>query len=127
MSIPMSKKTTKCYRVEDENGLGIVVDIDHAIVTDAALHEINNFWSGAKIRLTVANGDILLCVLRLLWRSVMYLTMETHSVREQFNGNEVEGWPRMNGTQGWGLVNYDIPAFDPDNVTHTDITPEATA
>lgn len=101
----------KKYLVEHDTGAGMVVEIDHTIMTGEKLHELNNFWSCAKDRLAEEGGNILNTVLKDLLKQVLQVQFEgglsTEGVINAFdwdyphgNGGQ-EGYPKLDGS--WGI------------------------
>lgn len=95
----------------------VVVEIDHDLMTEELLHEINNFWSEAEDRLDECNGNVLYAVLGILYRRIWWSLAELggdahidHMV-DHFKNN-LEGWPLMDGSAGIKFVSYDPIEFD---------------
>lgn len=77
------------------NDWDVVFAVDHSVMTDENLHEINNFWSDSKYRLNKENGDITLAVLKLLAGVCFGLQvrgdLNTWGVMCEFNWDAGEG------------------------------------
>lgn len=104
----------------------IKVEVDRARMTDAALEEINNFWSGAEERLEEAGGDLLKAVLQQLFRHIRYI-VAAHGglIREQvldaFRYGE-EGWPTLAGDEGLRLVDAYMEIHLDDELRYREVT-----
>jgi hypothetical protein len=111
----MKKRYTLTYDYTD-----VVVEIDHAVCTDALLHEINDFWSDRKFRLSQANGDITRAVLLMLAQTVLRLNVsdwrDTVSLMKDTETCP-EGWPLLDGSAGITLVKVEDFVFDADEFT----------
>ncbi len=117
----------KRYKIDYNFGEAeIHIEVDHDKVTDADLHEINNFWSGAERRVAAADGDVLKAVLVLLGQVVLWKQVESDSSVEgivhAFDwGNKflydsaLEGWPKMDGSMGFKLVEIEPYEFFAEN------------
>lgn len=110
----------KHYTVSYDWNFDMVVEIDHAVCTDALLHEINNFWSDAEWRLSQADDNILHAVLKLMaqmafrlnisdWRDTVGLLKKSATCPE--------GWPVLDGSAGITLVSIDDFEFDADEIS----------
>lgn len=62
----------KRYEIDYDWKANVTVEIDHDIVTDDALHELNNFWSNAEWRVEQHDG-VLNAVLKMLAREIIYI------------------------------------------------------
>lgn len=112
------------YDIDYDSKGGIWIAVDHDIVTGDMLHEINDFWSDSKYRLARNNGDILTTVLKMITRQALYISVSmgynTFGVVEEFSweeGNGVEGFPPMDGTQGFEIKYVELDIFDYDDMT----------
>ncbi|PLY02746.1 MAG: hypothetical protein C0622_05195 [Desulfuromonas sp.] len=112
----------KKYRVDYDGGVaGITVEIDHDIMTEPALHEINNFWLDAEYRLANAKGDILMAVLVFLAQTSLIVQLEgdynINGLIKRFDYDDpylsggIEGWPKMDGSAGIKIVRLDQHVF----------------
>jgi hypothetical protein len=104
----------KQYKLEYADGYEITIEIDHAIMTDEQLHEINNFWGDAEGRLY--HDDVLTAVLKMFMTTWMHECCETFDPEQRFNSGEIEGWPPLDGRYGIKLVDYEPYSFESDNV-----------
>lgn len=94
----------------------MIVEIDHAVMTDEKLHEINDFWSNNLTRLQRADGDVTKAVLAMLGLTAFSMSVsENAEYRLKYMG--VEGWPKLNGSAGILLVSLDTFEFDEDEIT----------
>lgn len=95
----------------------MVVEIDLDVMTEAKLHEINNFWSEAEYRLRAARGDILQAVLKMLGLRAFYTTLTELDAEGMWRTNPPEGWPLLDGSAGILLVSLDEFELDEDEIT----------
>ncbi|NCG55251.1 DUF2528 family protein [Serratia fonticola] len=103
--------------------LDLIVEIDHDIVTEKELHEINNFWSDSQDRLMDADGNVLHAVLKMLGQRCWPLlianwTMSGSSLSKAF---DEEGWPPMDGSCGFRIIDCDELEFDESDITVSEI------
>lgn len=88
------------------------IEVDHDVMTEKQLHEINNFWSGADYRLKESGGSVLNAVLAHLAAAAMNVAVEcyvnTEGVVEEFNGDGREGWPPMDGSEGFKITYVNV-------------------
>ncbi|OKP27645.1 DUF2528 family protein [Serratia fonticola] len=102
--------------------LDLIVEIDHDILTEEKLHQINNFWIDAKGRLIDADGNVLHAVLKMLGRRCFLLC-----AADWFDGSELatkfneEGWPPMDGSHGIRIIDCDELEFEESDITVSEI------
>lgn len=111
--------SVKRYKVTHNGREEMEVEIDHSVMTDDKLHEINNFWGEAEWRLMRADGDIVKTVLRMLMTHAMRMTIEEWDAITAFDrstGHGQEGWPSMDGSEGIKIVSIDQVVFDEDDI-----------
>ncbi|EIX9026393.1 DUF2528 family protein [Klebsiella aerogenes] len=114
----------KKYTVDYDWKAELTIEIDHDVMTDEKLHEINNFWSNADYRLG-RHGSVLNAVLVMLAKEALLIALSqnynTYGVVSEFdwsNGEGVEGWPHMDGSEGIKITNVDVSGiFDSDDIT----------
>lgn len=114
----------KSYTVDYDWKAEMKVEIDHDIMTEAELHEINNFWSDAEYRIS-RSGDVLSAVLKMLARTAMLIALEqnfnTRGVVGEFDTSDgcgQEGWPPMDGSVGIKITYIDISGMlDSDDMS----------
>jgi hypothetical protein len=106
----------KTYTVSYDNKFEMTVEIDHAVMTDEKLHEINDFWGDAHYRFINADRDITKAVLKLLAAHAFRLTLTSFNAIDAFNDNRQEGWPAMDGSEGITIVRIDDVCFDADDI-----------
>lgn len=114
----------KRYRMT-YNDFDITVEIDHSMLTDADLYEINNFWSGSEDRLSDAGGSLRTAVLKMLCAEILRLTLTELDPIGAFDWKKksgVEGWPAMDGSEGIKIIDYDELTIDNRDVTVQEIT-----
>lgn len=117
----------KTYEVEHEWAGYMKVEIDHDVMTEASLHDINNFWIDADKRLAMQDGSVLHAVLTMLLFEVLCVQLEGDlnlvGVIESFNWEAkfgrcgIEGWPKMDGTMGIRIVEVEGIVFQESDVT----------
>lgn len=114
----------KRYYISHVNDGAIEVEIDHDIMTEEKLHEINNFWTSADFRLACCKGNVLHAVLKnlaadVITENVSYTLNLTGVIRrfDYQDGQGVEGWPKMDGSDGITITNIETPSFDDDDMT----------
>lgn len=107
----------KRYTISYDWTFDLVVTIDHDVLTDEKLHEINNFWSGAKQRLGRAGGDICKAVLTMLALQAFRMTVTDLGPEGRLLRGEEEGWPPLDGSHGIQLISLDYFEFDEDEIT----------
>lgn len=93
----------------------VLVEIDHDLLTEELLHEINDFWSGSKERLTDAHGIVLDAVLGILYRTLWFVVIESGNTSPESIAQEFarrEGWPPLDGTNGIKIIHVDSVDFD---------------
>ncbi|OHD21157.1 MAG: hypothetical protein A2Y38_10110 [Spirochaetes bacterium GWB1_59_5] len=122
----------KTYEVEHEWAGSMKVEIDTDVMTEAELDEINNFWGNADYRLAMQEDNVLHAVLVMLLFEATCVQLEgnlnLHGVVEAFNYDAncgrrgIEGWPKMDGTQGIQIVHFEGMVFEESDVTVKDIT-----
>lgn len=108
----------KRYTVDYDWKAELEVEIDHDVMTDEKLHEINNFWSNAKSRID-KHGSVLNAVLIMLAQQSMLIGVSNdynvYGIVSEFSwdeGNGQEGWPPMDGSHGIKII--DTEDFDID-------------
>ncbi|TQI78729.1 uncharacterized protein DUF2528 [Serratia fonticola] len=112
----------KRYGINWFGTLDLIVEIDHDIMTEEKLHQINNFWTDSKGRLTDEDGNILHVVLKILGRRCFHLC-----TADWFDGSELaakfdeEGWPPMDGSHGIRIIDCDELEFDVSDITVSEI------
>jgi len=111
----MSNKKT--YVVEWDYKADVRIEIDHDLITDELLHEINNFWGGAEERIE-EEGSVLNAVLKLLAQEALSEQVRSlYNVAEEFKTEPPEGWPKLDGSCGIKLLSCDEVTFDRDDMT----------
>lgn len=129
----MNPNTTKRYHLGGEN-FEISVEIDHAILTEDKLLEINRFWTGAEERIAESDS-VLNAVLKMLFNHVQFMAAESNfgvSVaslirdfawkdRQGNRKNGQEGWPDMDGSYGIRIVDCWSELFLDDNPRITEV------
>ncbi|PVY74763.1 DUF2528 family protein [Pectobacterium versatile] len=113
----------KRYGVNWFGELDLVVEVDHDLVTDDTLTEINTFWGDSSSRLRDADGNVLIAVLKMLGRRCFQLTTAYgYSVQELVREFEtIEGWPFMDGSEGFKIIDCDELAFDKSDISVSDV------
>lgn len=114
----------KKYTVDYDWKAELEVEIDHDVMTDEKLNEINNFWSNADYRLQ-RQGSVLNAVLVMLAKEALLIALSqnynTYGVVSEFDwskGEGVEGWPPMDGSEGIKITSVDVSGIlDSDDIT----------
>ena len=89
----------------------LLLEVDHERLTPELASEINNFWSGCEDRLSDADGDPVLAVIKLAASIFLGYVLDvgqclnTEGMQLAFD-NQHEGWPR-NGEAGITLIDWD--------------------
>ncbi|UUE75516.1 DUF2528 family protein [Pectobacterium aroidearum] len=82
----------KRYGVNWFGELDLVVEVDHDVVTNDTLTEINTFWSDADERLDDADGNVLVAVLKMLgqqcWELMIAHNFNTYGLIQEFRDRE---------------------------------------
>lgn len=113
----------KRYGVNWFGELDLVVEVDHDVVTNDTLTEINTFWSDSSDRLRDADGDVLIAVLKMLAQRCFQLTTAYgYSVKGLVLEFEtIEGWPRMDGSEGFKIIDCDELIFCKADISVSDV------
>ena len=98
------------------------VAIDDSKCTDEMLHEINNFWSDNKWRLSQADGDVGKAVAKMLIKECFSLQYVNYGLNpwgvmrcfDWDNGEGQEGWPKMDGSHGIAIISCEVPEIELD-------------
>lgn len=106
----------KRYTITYDWSTAMIVTIDHSIMTDEKLHEINNFWSGASDRLYEAKGDICKAVLTMLALRAFIMTITDLDPEGRLRRGEEEGWPPLDGSEGMQLLSLEYFELNPDDI-----------
>lgn len=114
-------------------GASITVEIDHAILTDDKLHEINNFWISAAVKLADRSGNVTHAVLDRVLRKVMWIQIvedwTLEALIRQFDyelrdwSGDTEGFPKMDGTEGIRIIQVEDPDFDDYGIEIEEVPP----
>lgn len=114
----------KRYSVQDNwTELGVVLEVDHSVITIEMATEINNFWTGASARLAAADKDVVKAVIRIAARHLMWLLLEHRGAQSlaQRDFDREEGWP---GT-GIKLLSHEgMPELDDEDFIVTELAAE---
>ena len=108
------------YRIDYDDKIDVVIEIDNEKVTNKDLHEINNFWSGSDDRVDEEDGSVLNAVLKMLanviFSNQLYYGFGTSGSIRKFDWDKegVEGWPKMDGSMGFKIISVDDADFDTD-------------
>ena len=113
----------KTYIIDYDWKAQMTVEIDHDIMTEAGLREINQFWSDDHRReqkFGLLNG-VLVMLAQLVIPEAQVQGYSLAGVVGMFNwgsGNGQEGWPPMDGSEGIKITAIDISGlFDSDDIT----------
>lgn len=98
------------------NWFEVHVVIDDSIMTEEKLHEINNFWCDSAIRLDENGSNVALTVTKMLaetcFKTQISTGFNTYGVMKEFDQNYMEGWPKMDGSEGILITRVDAVEFD---------------
>lgn len=108
--------TIKTYTLDYDDKAEVIVEVDHDILNDELLHEINNFWFDAEHRLAACNGNILKVVLRLLATAAIREEITSRGGVSSFVDGEMEGWPPLDGTFGIRLIKVEELTFEDSDI-----------
>lgn len=94
-------------------GPEFVVEIDHRAVTALSLHERLRFWDD-KVPARAAPVDVLNRVLRHLGLVILGFVLQDYNLEGVIArfADGVEGWPKMDGSEGWRIISVDTPSFE---------------
>ncbi|EMR7184339.1 TPA: DUF2528 family protein [Escherichia coli] len=114
----------KKYIIDYDWKASIEIEIDHDVMTEEKLHQINNFWSDSEYRLN-KHGSVLNAVLIMLAQHALLIAISSdlnaYGVVCEFDwndGNGQEGWPSMDGSEGIRITDIDTSGIiDPDDMT----------
>ncbi|MCG5088086.1 DUF2528 family protein, partial [Escherichia coli] len=114
----------KKYIIDYDWKASIEIEIDHDVMTEEKLHQINNFWSDSEYRLS-KHGSVLNAVLIMLAQHALLIAISSdlnaYGVVCEFDwndGNGQEGWPPMDGSEGIRITDIDTSGiFDSDDMT----------
>lgn len=113
----------KRYEIDYDWKASVTVDIDHDIVTEASLHELNNFWSDAE-RIIKRHDGVLNVVLKRLAREIIDIQFTygytISGLIDKFDwdkGNGREGWPPMDGSQGIKIIDTEDLEIDYEDMS----------
>lgn len=124
----------KRYKIEWDNIAEVIIDINHDIMTDEELQEINSFWSSSKYREESKGGLVngVLCMLGAeIFREQFERDYFIEDLIKQFDwdaGKGREGWPPMDGSHGITIVDvseieYSWYEMDAMEIPHPDNQP----
>ncbi|MBG6244764.1 hypothetical protein CS369_08270 [Candidatus Symbiopectobacterium sp. 'North America'] len=113
----------KRYAINWFGELDLVVEIDHDVVTSDMLAEINSFWDDSRSRLRDADGDVLIAILKMLAQRCFQLTTAYgYGIQRLIREFEtIEGWPRMDDSHGFKLINCDELEFETCDISVTEV------
>lgn len=113
----------KTYEIDYDLKASVTIEINHDIVSEADLHELNNFWTNANWRVK-RDGGVLNAVLKMLAREIMYIQFTAgytiDGLIKQFDwdsGNGQEGWPPMDGSHGIKIIDTEDLELDTDDMS----------
>lgn len=113
----------KVYKIDYDLKASVTIEIDHDIVTETGLHELNGFWTNANWRVK-RDGGVLNAVLKMLAREIIYMQFTAgytiDYLIEQFDwdsGNGQEGWPPMDGSHGIKIIDTEDLELEYDDMS----------
>ncbi|MFP9470297.1 DUF2528 family protein [Pectobacterium brasiliense] len=114
----------KIYGINWFGTLDLIIAINHDIVTDELLNQINSFWLDGAERLEDEDGDVLAAVLKMLgrrcWTLMIQHGYDVNQLICHFNDGE-EGWPKMNGSSGFQIIDCDELEFDTVDISVSEV------
>lgn len=93
----------KRYKLEYSGSAEMVVEIDHAIFTDAHFKECSEFWS---------NQPTFEEWLKMVYRVALHDSIATWSALAGLREGTEEGYPKMDGSAGITIISFDDFEFD---------------
>lgn len=119
----------KRYQVKHSEDGSVTVEVDHDLMTEENLHEINSFWCNAEDRISASDGNVLHAVLKnlaaqVIMENVSY-TMNTSGVISRFDyqkGEGREGWPKMDGSAGIRIIDVETPNYDDEDFSVKEVS-----
>ena len=93
----------KRYALEYSGASRMVIEIDHALFTDAHFKECSDFWS---------NQPTFEEWLKMVYRVALHDSIATWSALEGLREGTEEGYPKMDGSSGITIVSFDDFEFD---------------
>ncbi len=102
----------KKYKVQFDNYFEMTIRIKSDTETTKILHQINDFWTDSKDRLSKENGSIESVVVKLIAKEVVLIQATSFSgsldsVKEVFD-NGIEGFYPVDGSFGIEIIDIDI-------------------
>lgn len=74
----------KKYIIDYDWKASIEIEIDHDVMTEEKLHQINNFWSDSEYRLN-KHGSVLNAVLIMLAQHALLIAISSDLIRDSFD------------------------------------------
>lgn len=121
----------KKYTLSEWNDSKVVIVVDHDKATDELFHTMNDFWSESEERLSDADGDVVIAVLKMIALYCLnyqtYHQLNSYGMMRHFGSDDspshgVEGYPRLDGSMGILLEQVDVPEIEiDDDVEVTDL------
>lgn len=105
----------KTYEIDYDLKASVTIEINHDIVSEADLHELNNFWINANWRVK-RDGGVLNAVLKIQFTAGYTID----GLIKQFDwdsGNGQEGWPPMDGSHGIKIIDTEDLELDADDMS----------
>ena len=118
----------KKYIIDYDWKASIEIEIDHDVMTEEKLHQINNFWSDSEYRLD-KHGSVLNAVLIMLAQHALLIAISSdlnaYGVVCEFDwndGNGQEGWPPMDGSEGIRITDIAHSRLPVSNTLYVAVT-----
>lgn len=101
----------KRYKVKHDwnDSMEVTLEVDFDTLTPEVAREINEFWGDDDCRLSQANGNVQLAVVRLFGLRMMYLMLETGGANFNETAKGLDGantaayWSeKLRNEEGWG-------------------------
>ena len=110
--------------VMEQKDFEVVFHVDHEKLKDADLHTINQFFSGDERRLKIYDNNVLYAVLSIIASTVLYesassICNSVEGMIKSFDWDSPdggqEGLPKIDGSTGIKLHDFDVVEFDSDD------------
>jgi len=111
----------KRYKLEYDWSAPMVFEIDDEILTPAVLKEWNDIWWGAEGRVQEGKGSPLKPLLVIMYLNVIRGGDQLSALQRLRDGRE-EGFPKMDGSQGVTIVDFEEFEFDTSQVECSEVT-----
>jgi hypothetical protein len=104
------------YKLDYDWKAGMIVEVDDEVLTPQILDEWNTFWGGADER-AEAEGGPLVPLLKMMHRVALRESIASNSPLASLREGREEGFPKMDGSAGITIIEFDEFEFDGDDIT----------